>query len=252
MSKKVVLNKTFFSLKEDKHLLFTYASPINSCYTKARSINILEKVKTKEADYQNTLIIGDLNGRTKKGEDFVCDSQDKHSPINTPTYMKDTELERNNQDKHVVDQQGKLILDLCKVSNLKILNGRTFGDREGKFTRYPHNKPNEKPSVIDYALCGSTIIKEVFSFSVLPFTELSDHCCISVYLKINRVHDKGDEDRCDVKVNPNKVFCTFDKNRVKIFRENLRIDKNLELLNSILEIREPSQEEVLNSVSHFK
>ena len=47
---EVVLSKTFFSLKEDKHILFTYASPINSCYTKARSINILEKIETKKAD----------------------------------------------------------------------------------------------------------------------------------------------------------------------------------------------------------
>ena len=87
-------------MKEDKHVLFTYASTISSCYTKARSINILEKIETKEADYRNTLVMGDLNGKTKKGEDFLRYNLHKHSPINIPTYLKDTVLERNNRDNH--------------------------------------------------------------------------------------------------------------------------------------------------------
>ena len=245
----IVLNKTFFSLKEDKHVLFTYASPINSCYTKARSINILEKVETKEADYRNTLIMGDLNGKTKEGEDFLRDSLDKYSPINISTYSKDTALIRNNRDDHNIDEQGKLILDLCKSSNLKILNGRTLGDMKGQFTRYPNKKPNETPSVIDYALCGSTVLNEIFSFSVLPYTELSDHCCISATIKVNREHKSCDERECTVRVNRNKDVYTFDKHRVNTFVENMKTDKNLELLNTILDKTEPSQEEVLNSVS---
>ena len=185
---EVVLNKTFFCLKEDKYILFTYASPINSCYTKARSINVLETIETKKADYQNTLIIGDLNGRTKIGEDSVRDSLDKHSPINIPSYIKDTESRRNNEDKHDIDQHGKLILDLSKSSSLKILNGRTLGDRNGQFTWFSLTKPNENLSVIDYALCGSSLLNEIFSFSGLPFTELSDHRFISVSIKVNRAH----------------------------------------------------------------
>ena len=42
-----------------------------------------------------------------------------------------------------------------------------------------------KPSVIDYALCSEPLIKEVISFIVLPFTGLSDHCCISLKIKTN-------------------------------------------------------------------
>ena len=41
--------------------------------------------------------------------------------------------------------------------------------------------------------------------------------------------------KCTTKVNPNKVHYTFDKKRINIFKENIKIDKNLELLNTILD-----------------
>ena len=75
--------------------------------------------------------MGDLNGRTKTGEDFVRDNLDKYSPINNSSYMKDTELTRNNKDQHPIDQQGKIITELYKSRSLRILNGRTLGDKNG-------------------------------------------------------------------------------------------------------------------------
>ena len=149
---EVKLLKNFFGLSKDIKLLFTYASPINSCYTKARTKNILDKIETHFIDGgHNFIVIGDLNGRTKLGEDFVRDNADNYSPINAPFYTKDTYLKRQNQDEHNIDCQGKLILNTCKSSALRILNGRTPGDMEGRFTRYPMNLA-DKPSVIDYAL----------------------------------------------------------------------------------------------------
>ena len=78
-------------------------------------------------------------------------------------------------DTNAIDEQGKLILDLCKSSALRILNGRIFGDEIGRYARYPSNNI-DKPSMIDYALCSVPLIEKVRSFSVFPFTGLSDHC----------------------------------------------------------------------------
>ena len=129
--------------------------------------------------------MGDLNWKTKTDEDFVRDNTDKHSPINSSMYIKDLfPLNRQNIDIHAVDEQGKLILGLCKSSALRILNGRTLGDENGRFTRHPSNL-SDNPSVIDYALCSTSLIKEGKYFSVLPFTGLSDHCCISITIKPN-------------------------------------------------------------------
>ena len=101
--------------------------------------------------------MGDLNGKTREGEDFVVDENDRHSPINVPFYTnRDQILIRKNMDDHVIDEQGKIILDLCKSASLRILNGRTQGDKQGQFTRYSIRNTNDKPSVIDYALCSNS------------------------------------------------------------------------------------------------
>ena len=98
----------------------------------------MEKIViTGKYNYDNGIIMGDLNGRTNLADDFVRDSEDKYSPINNPIYIKDQIIERKNMDITGVDAQGKKILDLCKQASYRILNGRTQGDEKGKFTRYP-------------------------------------------------------------------------------------------------------------------
>ena len=165
--------------------MFTYASPITSSYTKSRSMKVLEKIETYYIDGNaNTIIMGDLNGKTKKGQNFVRDSLDKHSPINTVFYNKDDYLSRENKDGHAIDEQGKIILELCKNAKLRILNGRTVGDQHGEFTRFPTRNLEDNPSVIDYAICSEPLLDEVISFTVLPFTGLSDHSCISLKIKL--------------------------------------------------------------------
>ena len=189
---ELILDKGFFGFGKNMRILFTYASPLTSSYTKSRTKTVLEKIETFIDDGRNSfLVMGDLNGRTGTDGDFVRDSDDKHSPIaDIPFYTTDSQLTRNNRDTHAVDEQGKTILEICKANSLRILNGRTMGDEVGTFTRYPKRK-FENPSVIDYTLCGEALLPSIFSFSVLPFTELSDHCCISTFIKINRVLKRG-------------------------------------------------------------
>ena len=62
---EVRLKKKSFNLKQDKRIIFAYASPFNSSYTKSREMNILEKLETKDACCRDTLLMRDLNGRTK-------------------------------------------------------------------------------------------------------------------------------------------------------------------------------------------
>ena len=129
-------------------------------------MNILDKIETNYDGGDNYVIMGDLNGKTRLGEDFVRDSEDKHSPINYCFYTKDSQLERKNSDCHPIDQQGKKILQFCKSLSVRILNGRTPGDLSGCLTRYPV-KFNEIPSTIDYGLCSVPLLKDI-SFLLLP------------------------------------------------------------------------------------
>ena len=245
--------KNFFGLKNDVKYLFTYASPINSPYTKSRTANIFDKIETQYIDDGGNLIImGDLNGRTKTGEDFVRDNTDNHSPINVPSYTKDSILlNRQNMDDNTTDEQGKLILGLCKSSALRILNGRTPGDENGKYTRYPSNL-TDKPSVIDYALCSEHLIEEVKSFSVLPFTGISDHCCISVTMKSNvneKISPPTVGNKNEEKLNVSKFKFIYDKTRKHMYERALREDKGVKELSALLTQTNINSEEIDNGVS---
>ena len=188
--------------------------------------------------------MGDLNRRTKLGDDFVMDNSDKHSPINMPFYIKDTYMNRENMDNHPIDEQGKLILGLCQSSSLRILNGRSVGDKYGKLWRFP-SKPGDEPSCIDYALCSVPLIESVKSFSVLPFTGLSDHCCISLKFKTNiDIKKLSTMNKKVDKVQVNKYRFTYDKSRKLVYQQALRDDKNVEKLNTLLEETKISNEDI--------
>ena len=166
--------------------------------------------------------MGDLNGKTRLGEDFVRDGSDKHSPINLSFYTKDTHLDRSNSDTHPIDQQGKKILQLCKSLSVRILNGRTPGDLSGRLTRYPA-KPNEIPSAIDYALCCVPMMKDISFFTVSPLTEISDHCCISLRIKANVPQPETNAfDNCNkindiIEMHSNEARYTFDCSKENLY-----------------------------------
>ena len=65
-SLEVILDRGFFGFIKDIRILFTYASPTTSPYTRARDNTVLEKIETYIEDGRNSfLVMGDLNGRTK-------------------------------------------------------------------------------------------------------------------------------------------------------------------------------------------
>lgn len=181
----VLMLKDFFGLPEDLTVWFVYAPPLNTSYLTDRE-DVLDCLEKHIRDCEHPLILGDLNGKTKTAPDYIPDATDKHSPItDIDGYTTDTPSERNNRDDKPVDKQGKKILELCQSFCLRILNGRTAGDRWGLPTRYPMCA-RESPSLLDYALCSSIHLKKVLSFTVQPITDLSDHCCISC--KISTLH----------------------------------------------------------------
>ena len=68
---------------------------------------------------------------------------------------------RENVD-NCINDHGKIILDICKSSDLRILNGRTKGDSLGKFTY--HSSGGE--STVDYITVSSDIFPSVEGFIV--------------------------------------------------------------------------------------
>ena len=77
---------------------------------------------------------------------------------------------------------GLKLLDLCKSTCFRIVNGRLAHDfGNGAFT----SASRQGASVIDYVLARECDFANINMFSVHAFNEFSDHCPISLPLNCN-------------------------------------------------------------------
>ena len=78
--------------------------------------------------------------------------------------------------------RGKSLLEICSQSQLRIANGRSFGDLTGEFTSHS----TLGSSVIDYFVISEAILGKLLFMKVHNFMKsLSDHCLISCVLSVN-------------------------------------------------------------------
>jgi hypothetical protein len=141
------------------------------------------------------IILGDMNSRIGQLKDFVeLDSVDPHVMILPDDYTSDNNIPRVSQD-YGTNEFGTLLLDFCKQTGLRILNGRLFNDADiGKYTYIGANGC----SVVDYVIASEDILGLFDSFSVQDSNILSDHCIINFSIKINNfeteiVNDSANE-----------------------------------------------------------
>jgi hypothetical protein len=100
-----------------------------------------------------------------------------------PEYMK---APRVSQDMTRSNEYGTKLLEFCKGSSMRILNGRAFNDKNvGKFTRIE----STGCSVIDYVICDVQASKIINDFKVDTKTPESDHCPLVFSIKIQ--HSTG-------------------------------------------------------------
>ena len=92
------------------------------------------------------------------------------------------EIKRNSRDKYV-DSRGKELIEMCIEKQVRILNGRSLGDINGKYTCLTSNGS----SVVDYVLVSHSILNKILYFEVSDFLPtLSDcHCKLSWGLLTN-------------------------------------------------------------------
>ena len=182
----IKMENKIFNFERDIYICFLYVPPLTSIYVKNLDYDLLQEVEGEMSRFSatgNVILAGDFNAKTNIENDFVSDIQDNHSPINEiEIYLSDKPIRRENQDEHPVDLQGQRMLDLCKCSQLRILNGRTKGDRTGKYTRFPLSV-RESPSTLDYILTDLSILKKRKYFTVLRHFGLSDHECLLISIE---------------------------------------------------------------------
>ena len=79
-----------------------------------------------------------------------------------------------------MNQHGKWLLDLCTDNQMYILNGRTLGNFNGKFTC----PTLRRSSVVDYFLASRSLSNIVFSMYVHNINLFSDYCLMTMKLNI--------------------------------------------------------------------
>ena len=94
----------------------------------------------------------------------------------------DTLVKRSNEDK-VVNGQGKRLIEICKMCNLRVVNGRVGEDRSrGRITYVTDNGE----SVMDYVLCSPSLFDRIRRFEVLDPNQCSDHspliCGVQIHI----------------------------------------------------------------------
>ena len=104
------------------------------------------------------IIMGDFIGRTGVNDDYIEIEDELHDMIH-----------RCNCDK-LVNTNGRLVLDICRTTEMSIVNGRVVVDKGiGAFTCHTLNGK----SLIDYFLINSSALSLIDNITVWPFDLVS-------------------------------------------------------------------------------
>ena len=128
-------------------------------------------------------------------------------------------------DKKLPNKSGKLLLNLCKETSLRILNGRTIGDLHGKNTCITYNGN----SLVDYTLISNNLLQGVGSFTVKDLTDLCDHCLIYCSLLTCFYDTKPKDD-----LNPLPGNFIWDKGATENYKTNLQSESIKQKLQDFL------------------
>ena len=93
---------------------------------------MFELIEQDKANYSkdgsNCLVCGDFNGRTLQDADY-CSSDNINDYLKLPNpYIQDVPLPSMNMDPSGVNSNGEKLLELCKSTGMRIVNGRFLGD----------------------------------------------------------------------------------------------------------------------------
>ena len=200
------------------------------------------------------LLAGDFNSRTGNLNDSLELSDTERNLFCVDDFVSDMVQEsftkRVNQDKQI-NKNGRELIELCKVTELKILNGRVGKDEGvGKYTCLT----GMGQSAIDYMICSPELMKYVIDFNVEPFDRCTSdsHCALTLTLKshvelcVPRSSDSTAQRTTDIEPNAySDNTLTWVKERANDFRNNFDAEK-------IRKVRETIQSLELNTVNDIK
>ena len=180
------LDGNLFNLSDDVFLCLIYNVPEGSSRQGLLdNMNLFDRLSDHMIHIKNLtdnkcqfLVCGDFNARTSDLADYVQDDTAVHILDLPDDYSTDLPLKRVSEDKGF-NRYGSELLDFCKQTGLRILNGRAGVDGNiGKCTYVG----SAGRSLVDYVIVSQEIFSLVDNFSVSDPNILSDHCIVNFSL----------------------------------------------------------------------
>ena len=200
----VKFDKALFAMSTDLYVGLCYVVPDDSSRQSLIDTNIFDRLLDSFIFIENTsqndctiLLCGDFNSRSSNSPDYVVDDDSVHMSVLPDEYVSDTQLPRFSEDTGHTNNNGLLLLDFCKQTGLRIMNGRVGNDRRiGRYTFVG----SRGSSVVDYVLASQSLFDYIKDFEVQDPNILSDHCCIDFSLDFSCDYENFDvEDNEQVK-----------------------------------------------------
>ncbi len=188
----IKLDKNFFKSDRDIFLACSYLPPQGSSIFAWYNVDVCEMLELDVMRYSNMgdiMICGDLNARVDSLCDYIENDDITHSPVPSSYEPDSFAKKRFSLDRDYYNDYGKWLIDLCISARLAIVNGRCLGDVRGVYTSH---QP-EGASVVDYNIVSKTMFDKVNSFTVQSLTDYSDHCPLSLSVKMHKPQEHKDD-----------------------------------------------------------
>ena len=164
-----------------------YISPLYSSYSKNILVNqfrtweiLMEELALFKSKYRIGLM-GDFNARSGGLSDIIINDDNRYVELPND-YIPDVHIMTRSNSDTVINSFGERLVELCRMSGMRIVNGRKIGDSFGKKTCHEWNGS----STVDYMLGDENLFRLIQMFRVRDeFNHLSDHCPISATLNFN-------------------------------------------------------------------
>ena len=228
----IKLDKNYFGLTHDIIVCLCYIIPENSTAQCNTDVDVIDRITLDIAEFQVEyldslfVVCGDTNGRTATLNDYLEYDNCDHLPL-PDFYTEDSNVgNRCNMDR-VINSQVRRIIDLCKMCNLKILNGRFGADANiGKYTCHVYNGS----STVDYFMSSPAFFDIVYDLQVKAINEFSDHCAVELQLRLS-----NNPRQTTVRV---AEKMTWDAEKIDNYPQNISSEMAINKFNHMLSILE--------------
>ena len=174
------LDKHFFKTHDDRYIVAIYIPPENSPVYNVTDVDLFRKLEIEIGLYLQrgeVYLIGDLNSRIGKKQDYVINNSSRVDIENNVTCID--QPQRRLSADIISNRFGDCLLDLCKAVNICIVNGRLFENtnRMTFFTAYSE-------SLVVYVVTSHQNFHSFSDLKVHDSNEFSNHAPLSFSLKI--------------------------------------------------------------------